>query len=526
MLKRVKLFNFCVLLTILTIAISFSRCNSDDDTNNSDNEGWTVMIYGDGDNDLESMLLLDIEEMADGYVNDENLDIIVLVDRINGESSRSGVFDEDFTDTRLYRINQGGVDRISGGSQFPEITTSSNYEANMGDANTLKKFIQFCKSNYSANHYALVLWNHGGGTRSRGGSDSDDRKYKAVCWDDTDGGDCLYTAEITDVLTPSESVDLIGFDACFMGSVEVAYQYRPGNGGFNAQVMAASPPVEWGYGWDYENIFARIKTGGGNNGEVDTVVGGGSSNELYYDPATMTALEFGGIIVEEQYDSAGSQSEQALSCYDLTKVSAVKSAVDTMASSLWSSNPLEDEKDDFEAIRGSNSSPGTMHYFDASDAEEWYAYPYFDLYDLCERTNESTNFSDTIKNYASSIMSAVDSMIVYSFGGSDYDDFQNGKNGIHIFFPDGDRIFEGYGYRFWRYQWWYNSIDTNDWSNNEGFYYGKLAWCIYGATSEVTYGNSDVENWFEMLDAWFDYTESSWPGSDPYPDGGSNGYKW
>ena len=42
-------------------------------------------------------------------------------------------------------------------------------------------------------------------------------------------------------------------------------------------------------------------------------------------------------------------------------------------------------------------------------------------------------------------------------------------------------------------------------------------------------GNSNVENWFEMLDAWFDYTDINypsdlWSGIRPY--GGVNGYEW
>jgi hypothetical protein len=52
---------------------------------------------------------------------------------------------------------------------------------------------------------------------------------------------------------------LIGFDACLMGAVEIAYQFRPGNGGFSAQVMVASPANEWGSGWSYKSILARIR---------------------------------------------------------------------------------------------------------------------------------------------------------------------------------------------------------------------------------------------------------------------------
>ena len=35
----------------------------------------------------------------------------------------------------------------------------------MGDANTLKKFIKFCKNNYEADKYMLIMSNHGGGAK-------------------------------------------------------------------------------------------------------------------------------------------------------------------------------------------------------------------------------------------------------------------------------------------------------------------------------------------------------------------------
>ncbi len=142
-----------------------TNCSGDPDSMPDSTKGndWTIMVYADGDNDLENYLLLDIVEMKAGFVNNQGINLIVLVDRKDGVFCDG--FSEKFTDTRLYQISHNKAKRISGSAQFPEITTTSNYEANMGDANTLKKFIQFCKANYAANHYALILWNHGGGPK-------------------------------------------------------------------------------------------------------------------------------------------------------------------------------------------------------------------------------------------------------------------------------------------------------------------------------------------------------------------------
>lgn len=458
---------------------------------------WTIMYYGDGDCNLEEALLYDIYEMKSGFVNGQGINLIILFDRINGYSSDNSVFGEDFTDTRLYRITSGRVWRKSGSSQFSEITTSSSYEANMGDAETLKKFVQFCKINYPADNYALILSNHGGGSRKKSSSlaESDigtGLSIKEICQDVSDGNDYLYTAEISDVLSSVESVQLFGLDACFMSTVEFAYQFRndSSNTGFKADIMVASAPTETAYGWDYDAIMNRLQNRSGDNGETDLTAGG---YEFYYDPATLTAEQLGAIIVEEQRDSTSSMSGQSLTCIDLSKVQAVKDAVDDLTVSLVS------EKSDLEDLRGNAMTANLLNYFTETSTSEWTSYPYFDLYNLATAVYASSSFSSSIQNYASTLSNVVDSMVLYSFGNSAYSDFVAGKSGVHIFFPDGDATLSGNSYRCWYYQRWYNAITPSSGG------YGKLAWCADGATLS----NSTVENWFELLDYWYDIANDS-----------------
>jgi clostripain len=98
------------------------------------------MYYGDGDCDLEEDLLVDVEEMKEGFVDGQGINLIVLFDRHPAYSSDKSVFGEDFTDTRLYRITANTVWRLNGGSEFPEISKNGSYEANMGSGETLKKY--------------------------------------------------------------------------------------------------------------------------------------------------------------------------------------------------------------------------------------------------------------------------------------------------------------------------------------------------------------------------------------------------
>src|SRR3712207_2165204 len=162
----------------------------------------TILYYCDADNDLEEDLLNDIEEMKKGYNNNPNLNLIALVDRSPKYSCNPVVLGEDFDDTRLYKIEHNSVKRLDGGNEFPEITLNSNYEANMGDPETLKKFIDYGKANYKADKYVLIMANHGGGAKNN------KKISRDICQDITnyDGNqpDILYNAEISDCLTEKQ----------------------------------------------------------------------------------------------------------------------------------------------------------------------------------------------------------------------------------------------------------------------------------------------------------------------------------
>lgn len=481
---------------------------------------WTIMYYGDADCNLEINLIADLAEMKSGFVDGQGVNLIALVDRISGNRSEASVLGEDFTDTRLFRITSGRAWRIGGSSQFSEITATSAYEANMGDAATLKKFIRFCKENYPAGHYALILSNHGGGSMKKnississsyeGFSKTMNSQIKTnICQDDTNNSDILYTAEISDNLTSEDSVDLFALDACLMSSVEFAYQFRndAGNKGFKADYMIASAPNETVAGFDYEAIFKRLQAKAGDNGETDITLGG---KELYYDPETLTARELGAIIVEEQRDSTASDQGQSLTCLDLSKVQAVKEAVDAMSVKL---EPDATAKTNLENLRGNpGSSTILLHYFDEkiynSSTSDWVRIPYFDLYNLSTAINGSSVFSDVIRNAAAAARDAVDSLVVYSFANSYYSDYTNSfvadKSGVHIFFPDGDYLISNSNYNqpmtCWVWQYWYNAIDISGKYDGTSPGLGKLTWCADGAAED----NSIVENWFELLDKWYD----------------------
>jgi len=90
---------------------------------------------------------------------------------------------------------------------------------NMGDPQTLSDFVDFCKTYYPADNYALTLSDHG-------------RGYAGFCFDYHAPhpympfaiGDCLQVPEVESALSGTNNVDLLMLDTCLGGSFEVAWQ--------------------------------------------------------------------------------------------------------------------------------------------------------------------------------------------------------------------------------------------------------------------------------------------------------------
>ena len=204
---------------------------------------WTIMVYLDGDNDLEKEAIDDFLEMA-AIGSDMNINIIVQFDRIYGEDDRFG----NWTDCKRFFIVR---------DKYPEKYNSKEDlgEVNMGAPETLIDFINWSVLNYPANNYALILWNHGGGWRKNKKSILSQNAIKEICWDNTNGHDPLKINELKYALNSITSkIDIIGFDACLMGMIEVAYSLRDSN----ISTMVASELTEPSEGWPYKNILLDL----------------------------------------------------------------------------------------------------------------------------------------------------------------------------------------------------------------------------------------------------------------------------
>ena len=121
---------------------------------------WLIMVYIDGDNNLESYAIDDFLEMA-SVGSTADVSIVVQMDRIAGYSTEY----EDWTGCARFAIEQGDTPVLANAEYWPD--ESKEKEVDMGDPQTLEDFVDWAMQTYPASHYALVLWNHGGGWRER-----------------------------------------------------------------------------------------------------------------------------------------------------------------------------------------------------------------------------------------------------------------------------------------------------------------------------------------------------------------------
>jgi len=197
---------------------------------------WTFMVYIDADGymgngtPLDSYAFQDINEMEKVGSTDK-VNVIVYLDRIGIEG------------TQIYYIHK---------DEDPNVITSpvisSAGELNSGDPHALADFVNWVMDKFPAKRYALILLNHGRGWREK------ITPYKGVCWDVTANDDCLTMNELKEAFRHLHaSLDLLGFMACLMGMVEVAYEVRD-----YAKMMVASEEPIPGPSWPFDDILKEL----------------------------------------------------------------------------------------------------------------------------------------------------------------------------------------------------------------------------------------------------------------------------
>jgi len=196
---------------------------------------WTVLVYMAADNDLERYALADLNEMEFIGSTDE-VSVVVQLDRAAGYDTSQG----DWTEARRYFVEAG----FDGSIESTEIERLG--ETNTGDPQTLVDFVTWGMEAFPAENYALVIWNHGGG-------------WYGVASDASHDYDDLTLQELEQALSQihqasgGRKIDLIGFDACLMGMLEVYQTLAP-----YASYAVASADLVPGFGWAYAPMLTEL----------------------------------------------------------------------------------------------------------------------------------------------------------------------------------------------------------------------------------------------------------------------------
>jgi len=187
---------------------------------NDKRPAWLVMLYFDADDEtLEQDILTDFNE-AERVGSTGQVQIVAQVDRYDG--GYDGM--EDWTTAKRFFITQDDDLESIGSKELDDLG-----EVAMSDEQTLIDFITWAAKNYPAQHYALVMSDHGAGWTGgwfdpAPGGIGADNIYLAK---NVFGGDALWLMELDRALDAARAqagihkFDVIALDVCLMGQAEV-----------------------------------------------------------------------------------------------------------------------------------------------------------------------------------------------------------------------------------------------------------------------------------------------------------------
>lgn len=217
---------------------------------------WTLLVYMAADNDLDQEAVADIQEMLSVGTSPE-VRVAVLVDRAGRRPTTRYVIPE----------RPGCSLRDCPQEQLPEIDT--------GDPRHLVSFLAWGRKTFPSERLGLILWNHGYGWRPYD-LDAVRRTHApkgkiprepllirgqplapAAYIGFDEGQATVGTLDMPELgkalakgLGRNRRLDLIGFDACLMSQLEVAYQVKN-----HTHVLLGAEESMPGFGLPYNRVL-------------------------------------------------------------------------------------------------------------------------------------------------------------------------------------------------------------------------------------------------------------------------------
>lgn len=337
---------------------------------------WTFMMYEDYDfycEDYKSYKeILDFAKLS-GVKSGKNLNVILLKDSF-------------YYPGKILSVNRFGGKKL----------LKNLNETNMGDYETLKDFIIYCKENFPAERYFLDIFDHGGG-------------WMGACEDDTDR-DWLTMKEIKRALVESGGVDIVSFIVpCLMSAVESVYELRD-----CVEVYIGKQP---------------------NAGSPLHVVGPLCDllNKEYY----LSNIDIGKKAIDffkEKVDVFpwSKFTGKTLSAMRTDEVTDLVKVINNL--SIILKNNINEYIDDIRKINAKTESFPTRR----AEAPEWYqarSIPelrHIDLYDFAKNCLEINGINETLRNCLYEVMDGVNKTVIAENHTDDHPE----AHGLGIYFPD------------------------------------------------------------------------------------------
>jgi hypothetical protein len=406
---------------------------------------WTVMVWMNGDNNLQDSIVNDWHEMAE-VGSGANVNIVIQLDQSAKNDS--------------YRF------RLGSDEDFDPVLRSRDQidEANMVSGDELADFIAWAKRTYPAKRYALIFSSHGTGwrewkviepgsppttppivvssasvapsaTAAASLSANEEREEaapsneepptppkflpegvfgspnRAISNDDNSLGDALYNSELAEAVIrgmEGRQFDLIAFDACLMGMVEVAYGLR--NAGC---VLVASEELVSPAGYNYTDWLGRFR----QNVSID-------------------ADALAKILVRSYDDIHILRLDQGrtLAAFDLERVGELTRAIN------WLSETLIERMDEERKAIGIARSRCTNYAYSGCDMGTKDCFFHIDLKRFVDELAALTK-SEEVRAAAMRVSTVLKQARIDRYAGTERRG-SYGSEGLAIYFPDTPQRFE------------------------------------------------------------------------------------
>ena len=183
---------------------------------------WTIMVYMNAANNLYRFAPSNLNQM-ESIANNPDVRFVVQWKQVKGLKGEN--LDPLFDGTRRYLAAYDGTSLSSSNNPIRSTMVQDlGTDVDMGSPATLNSFVEWAKERYPADHYALVLWSHGGGWYSPRALTSEKKVPPRAIVYDEDKDTYLSLPDIRNAL-PANGLDILAYDACLMQSAESLLEF-------------------------------------------------------------------------------------------------------------------------------------------------------------------------------------------------------------------------------------------------------------------------------------------------------------